>query len=249
MRKNSLQLSDVIDRNPILGLQYYYIEFLGNPDGTSYASTQTQWVGWASRNPDIEIRKARFVNPQAFIELYRQLEIPLLVVNTLDDAATFLGYGGAAIVTEELAKNLFDWVLEEDTVLPRGLVGFISVLDSHTDLKKRTPSRKLRMRVLKRDRLRCRICGRSAESSVDIELHVHHIRPVSKGGATFEENLITLCAACHGGLDPHYDPDLHMLVEGETDLKDDFRQRILKGATQYRKNFDVQMRTIKGLPP
>ena len=45
---------------------------------------------------------------------------------------------------------------------------------------------------LQRDSHQCQECGDSDE------LHVHHIEPVSKGGAKFEtENLITPCPKHH----------------------------------------------------
>jgi hypothetical protein len=69
------------------------------------------------------------------------------------------------------------------------------------------------MAVLHRDGRRCRICGRNPDDNVDIVLHVHHIRPWALGGATEVSNLITLCHTCHGGLEPHFDPNLYEYVE------------------------------------
>ena len=45
--------------------------------------------------------------------------------------------------------------------------------------------------VLVRDGWSCQFCGSR------FDLHVHHIRFRSQGGPDREENLITLCAACH----------------------------------------------------
>jgi len=61
----------------------------------------------------------------------------------------------------------------------------------------RTPTpKKLRMQVLTRDGYRCCACGRS---SADVELHVDHIVPVSKGGQDTLSNLQTLCKDCNLG--------------------------------------------------
>ncbi len=49
----------------------------------------------------------------------------------------------------------------------------------------------LRRRVLARDGLRCRCCGSRHRKQI------HHIIPVSLGGRTVIENLITLCRTCH----------------------------------------------------
>jgi len=55
----------------------------------------------------------------------------------------------------------------------------------------------LRYDILKRDKFRCQICGRSAEDGV--KLHVDHIIPISKGGLTEWNNLRTLCQDCNLG--------------------------------------------------
>jgi hypothetical protein len=70
------------------------------------------------------------------------------------------------------------------------------------------------MHVIRRDDFRCRICGRRAADYVDIELHVHHIRPHGMGGLTEAGNLITLCHTCHTGLDPHYEARLLSMMPG-----------------------------------
>jgi 5-methylcytosine-specific restriction endonuclease McrA len=57
----------------------------------------------------------------------------------------------------------------------------------------------MRYRVLRRDRFRCQICGRSPAKDLGVELHVDHIVPWSKGGQNTEENLRTLCSKCNLG--------------------------------------------------
>jgi 5-methylcytosine-specific restriction endonuclease McrA len=51
--------------------------------------------------------------------------------------------------------------------------------------------RELREQVLARDGWRCQFCGSLAGAEV------HHIEPRSHLGDDREENLITLCSACH----------------------------------------------------
>lgn len=65
---------------------------------------------------------------------------------------------------------------------------------------------KLRYQVLRRDGFRCVICGASAADGV--QLHVDHIKPVSKGGKTEMSNLRTLCERCNLGKGDSY-------IEGE----------------------------------
>ena len=50
----------------------------------------------------------------------------------------------------------------------------------------------LRQQVLRRDGWRCQLCGALSN------LEVHHKEFRSQSGDDSEENLITLCAECHG---------------------------------------------------
>ncbi len=52
----------------------------------------------------------------------------------------------------------------------------------------------LRLRVLRRDAWRCQSCGTMSN------LEVHHKEFRSHLGENSEENLITLCSACHAAL-------------------------------------------------
>jgi 5-methylcytosine-specific restriction endonuclease McrA len=50
----------------------------------------------------------------------------------------------------------------------------------------------LHQQVLERDNWRCQACGSMRN------LEVHHIQFRSHFGPDIEQNLVTLCAACHG---------------------------------------------------
>ena len=52
----------------------------------------------------------------------------------------------------------------------------------------------LRQQVLRRDASRCQSCGAMSN------LEVHHREFRSHSGNDSEENLITLCTACHGSV-------------------------------------------------
>jgi hypothetical protein len=55
----------------------------------------------------------------------------------------------------------------------------------------------IRDAILKRDKYRCRKCGKSSD------LSVHHIIPLSEGGNSMPKNLITLCSECHDGINAY----------------------------------------------
>lgn len=116
--------------------------------------------------------------------------------------------GGNALVLRDLAMRYHPEWVEPRATARHGVVGFVAAEGLPPGFQRRTPTRKQRMRVLKRDNLRCRICGRRPDDNVDLELHVHHILPWASGGVTADDNLITLCQTCHGGLDPHSEPAL-----------------------------------------
>lgn len=63
----------------------------------------------------------------------------------------------------------------------------------------RTASLRMRFDVMRRDRFRCNLCGRSPASTPGLELHVDHIIPWSQGGVTAVSNLQTLCSDCNLG--------------------------------------------------
>lgn len=56
---------------------------------------------------------------------------------------------------------------------------------------------KLRYDILTRDKFRCVKCG--AKQDEHTQLHVDHIKPVSRGGTNDPSNLQTLCARCNLG--------------------------------------------------
>jgi ribosomal protein L31E len=68
-----------------------------------------------------------------------------------------------------------------------------------TQKSNRDPSLRLRFQVLKRDNFTCVQCGASPAKYQNVELHVDHIKPWSKGGETIYENLQTLCLKCNLG--------------------------------------------------
>lgn len=83
--------------------------------------------------------------------------------------------------------------------------------DATTELRKpihkRTPraiNLRLRFKVLLRDSFSCVSCGASPAKNPEVELHVDHILPYSKGGETIEENLRAFCSKCNLGKSNHH---------------------------------------------
>lgn len=58
---------------------------------------------------------------------------------------------------------------------------------------------RLRFAILKRDKFRCRICGKSPAFDDVTVLEVDHKQPISEGGVSERDNLWTLCRECNQG--------------------------------------------------
>lgn len=65
--------------------------------------------------------------------------------------------------------------------------------------QKRDIPLKLRLKVFQRDSYKCVLCGASPAINSNIQLHVDHIHPFSRGGKTEIKNLQTLCQNCNWG--------------------------------------------------
>lgn len=59
-------------------------------------------------------------------------------------------------------------------------------------------SKRLRFRILVRDRFRCVYCGAKG-SDPGVKLDVDHVKPRAKGGKTEPRNLATSCVPCNAG--------------------------------------------------
>lgn len=59
-------------------------------------------------------------------------------------------------------------------------------------------SKRLRFRILVRDRFRCVYCGARA-TDPGVKLDVDHVKPRSRGGKTEPSNLATACWPCNNG--------------------------------------------------
>jgi hypothetical protein len=71
----------------------------------------------------------------------------------------------------------------------------------------------LRSQVYERDNYSCQNCGIKGGSGGEVELHAHHIVPLSRGGNNILSNLTTLCESCHGNIHPHLRDDSEQYSE------------------------------------
>jgi hypothetical protein len=193
---------------------YYALTILPGDSGRLEYSAFTHFTGYADASMRQELREASLVHADRILSAWQKIGEPGLVVNTADDFALFFQFGGHAVVEQELAEAVVSEWLAATPMVRSGEWGFASPECLPQSAMQRAPTPKLRMTVIKRDQFKCRVCGRSPSDHVDVELHVHHIRPWGVGGVTEERNLITLCHTCHNGLDPHFEHRLYRLLPG-----------------------------------
>jgi len=225
----------LMNQKPMKTYDYYEITLLGNSDGSVTRSITTQFAGYTETKPRRELREASLVHPEKMLYALMQIGEPALVINDKSDLTIFFLFGGHAIVEKSLAAEFFSELIEPRESAFSQVNGRLMVSSLPKQLLQHAPARKMRMRVLKRDSYKCRVCGRTPANDVDIELHVHHIYPWGQGGVTEEENLITLCHTCHDGLEPHFDFDLFSLI-GIDPIKERLRRdkaRYLSGRQNY----------------
>ena len=215
--------------------RYYALTLIADEDNRIAWSCQSSWAGEGAKAM-WELRAPRIVHPGKMLALWRRIGQPGVVVGDRETFGIFLRVGGHAIIEQSLARQLIPDVLEPVQCVPGPVLG-LRPLDAVPKARfDRAPTKKTRMDVLRRDGFRCRVCGRRPADDVDIELHVHHIRPHGMGGLTEMDNLITLCHTCHIGLDPHLELGLYDLLPGglslgDLDLNND---RYLAGVRRYR---------------
>lgn len=121
---------------------------------------------------------------------------------TTDEGDLFLGQIVRYLKTGEEPKDLPTvqravWiVLSRDLERSRQRIVADSMSAERRQIKREPISPRTRYEVFERDGYTCQYCGAKAPN---VELHVDHIVPVSKGGTNDLSNLVTACAECNLG--------------------------------------------------
>ena len=212
MRTLRDRVKEITERRPDPNRQYYALTILADEKGNLTWSCYSHWAGWADAGRRIELRAASLVHADNMAKLWTEIGEGCVVLDDVADMQLFLLLGGNALVERAVAESVVPEVLRPQPVVRTRVLGFHQVESIPRWAFSRAPTPAERMRVLKRDGFRCRVCGRRPTDHVDVELHVHHIRPWADGGVTHEANLITLCHTCHNGLDPHSELGLFDLI-------------------------------------
>jgi transposase-like protein len=194
--------------------EYYHLTLTAAADGTLRWGAYTHFAGFTEGSPRYELREASIVHAERMASLYRDLGETCLVVNNDRSLYVFLTMGGHALIERSVAEARLPDQLRPTPVGRTGPAGFHGIESARPGALQHAPSKKQRLRVLKRDGYRCLICGERPADNVHITLHVHHVWMWSHGGLTDDSNLITICQTCHDGLEPHQDFSLFGLIPG-----------------------------------
>lgn len=109
---------------------------------------------------------------------------------------------GTKLDSATIAKRWGSWTefVKLISQLGNGQITFQDVLASKVTQNKREPiTPRLRSEVLQRDNYSCVDCGASPRDNSSVKLHIHHTLPVSKGGKSSIDNLVTNCSVCNLG--------------------------------------------------
>ena len=201
---------------PIVEAVYYAITLLATNEGEIQRFYQSTFSGWADHTKNREVREISRVDPDLMLQNLKEIGEPGVLVNSSEDLFLYLIIGGHGVIEKSLCDQHFPDLTKPKETVRSVSKGFVQAESAPKEWFRRAPTRKERIRILKRDKLRCRICGRSPNDYVDVELHLHHVVPWSIGGLTEDTNLITVCGTCHDGIEPHFDPSLFFMLGIDT---------------------------------
>lgn len=128
---------------------------------------------------------------------YAEMDRPPSKITSGGYEARFGTWGAAKQAFVERVNR--DLAVEQDQPSTTSIVARREKTPEATQETKRQPSMGLRYEVLRRDRFRCVLCGRSPATDPTCILHVDHVVPYSLGGETNSENLRSSCQECNIG--------------------------------------------------
>lgn len=234
MEKSSnlnIELKRLIQQDALVDTEYFQFSLFSDENNKYTYSFMTNWCGFDDENQLIELREPSLIIPDIAIQLFKDINEPLLIINDDKDFILFMNFfGGNGLITKKICEKFLSEIIKPQKNVKTYYGGYQDIESVPKYKFNRAANPKLRMEILKRDNFRCKICGSSPQNNEHVELHLHHITPHSVGGLTEEKNLITLCHTCHKGLDPHLDYSLYPLINtgmlSDFDSKADYKKRI-----------------------
>lgn len=185
------------------GNDYYLVSVKPSLEKTTYAAFFSMWVGFRKDEKSIaeyEERAISLVDPDGVAGNFKQARQKVAVIDNNIELTAALSIGGHFLIEEKVMTDHWSEILIPKVVIDSYDQGCLDYnLFARPNLA-RFARGKLRMEILDRDGLRCRVCGKSPDDERYLTLEVHHIKPWEEGGITEPFNLITLCHLCHDGI-------------------------------------------------
>lgn len=209
-----LRVAKTIESSKVTSTQYY------EKGKYSYPTITERFGSWSNFIERAGLAQTDFIKPITYDELFEELE-RIWILLEKQPTTTHMKKGISKYSLDTYMRRFGGW--------RNALVAFVKYINSDEDegdnnnttekvvpanidkisqneiiekLQKRTTRNinlKFRFRVLQRDNFKCCFCGASPAKDQNIELHVDHILPWSKGGETLIDNLQTLCSKCNLG--------------------------------------------------
>lgn len=181
----------------------------GKYSSSTFAARFGSWNGALSK-AKLSVNREKDVDPDALFENLQTVWLALGRQPVYRDMSRFPSKFTARIYIARFGgwrKALHNfvnyvesdqWLENESAKLPMSP----KMENPERKIKRRTSrniSERLRFRILLRDGFSCQTCGASPLREREVELHVDHKIPWSKGGETDDANLQTKCTRCNLG--------------------------------------------------
>src|SRR5262249_53984723 len=132
---------------------YYFFTLDAGSKNLPTWSSQTGWVGFTPGRQRHEIRRARHVNAILMRKMMSSFGEPPLVINKRREFPFYLLFGGHALIADSVATDAMPkLLLPYPAIVQAGQPGYTSLESIPVEQTHRAPSKKLRMKVLKRDK-------------------------------------------------------------------------------------------------
>lgn len=186
-----------------LGREYYLVSVKPAPDNITYAAFFSMWVGFKEDLKGKKLYEERVIgsiDPKGAKDKFKKAGEKVAVIDNENELTAALNIGGHFLIEEDVMKSHWSEILIPRVTIDSYGQGCIDYNLIAKPQLARFAKGKLRMEVMSRDNLCCRVCGKSPDDERYLTLEVHHIKPWEEGGITEPSNLITLCNLCHEGI-------------------------------------------------
>lgn len=201
MKGNLVNLTvEVFRKKPVNNSDYYLVSIKRTSKQVSYASFFSIWNNKIHEGKYDE-RKIDLIIPKTAIKKFEEANQKVGIIDTASELTGALRLGGHFLIEGGLMQENWSEILKPKIVVSshsQGLLEYDRIVKPYL---RRYADGKVRMEVLNRDKLKCRICGKSPDDERFLKLEIHHIKPWQEGGITEPSNLITLCHLCHEGVE------------------------------------------------